>query len=107
VTHTCEQTCSDCISVPQCAVSHVRIPSETCNRNFRIQTCFDKHKINKLRGKTVREQKKKCVACGNLLMNKKHEFNKPYRANCKQNMEIGHLCYMVTIKNELPHNDNV
>jgi len=108
VTHKCEQACSDCMSVPPCTFSHVRIPCELCNRNFRSRTCFDKHKTNKLRGKTVCEQKKNCAACGSLLTNKKkHECNKPYCANCKRYMEVGHLCYMATLKNELPRSDNV
>jgi len=56
----------------------------------------------------VCEQKKKCVACGSLLTNKnKHECNKLYCAICKQNLEIVHLCYMATLKNELPRSDNV
>ena len=28
VIHKCEQTCSDCMSVPRCAFTHVRIPCE-------------------------------------------------------------------------------
>jgi len=55
----------------------------------------------------VCEQNKNCAECGRLLTNKKHECNKPYCANCKQNMEIGLLCYMATLKNELPRSDNV
>ena len=42
-----------------------------------------------------------------LLTNKKHECNKPCCANCKENMEIGHLSYMAMLKNELPRSDNV
>ena len=42
-----------------------------------------------------------------MLTNKKHECIKSYCANCKQNMDIGHLCYMATLKNELPPSDNV
>jgi len=58
VTHKFEQACSDCMSVPPCTLSHVRIPCELCNRNFRSRACLDKHKKNKLRAKTVCEQKK-------------------------------------------------
>jgi len=105
VTHKCEQACSDCMSVPPCSFSNVRIPCESCNKIFRSRVCFDKHKTNKLRGKTVCEQKKNCAACDRLLRNKKHECNKPYCANCKQNMEIGHLCYLATLKKELPRSD--
>ena len=67
--HKCEQTCSGCMSVPPCAFSEVRIPCESCNRNFRSQTCFENHKNNKLRGKTVCEQKRNCGTCGSLLTN--------------------------------------
>ena len=45
VTHKREQSCSDCMSVPPCAFPDVRIPCESCNRNFRSPACFDKHKI--------------------------------------------------------------
>jgi len=107
VTHKCEQACSDCMSVPSCTFSHVRIPCESCNRTFSNRVLFDKHKNYMLRGKTVCEQKKNCVACGSLLTNKNHECNKPYCANCKQNMGNGHLCYMATFKKELPRSDNV
>jgi len=48
VTHRCQETCSDCMSVPPCSYDAVRIPCELCNRQFRSRTCFDKHKINKL-----------------------------------------------------------
>ena len=59
-------------------------------------------------GERLCEQKKNCAACGSLLTNKKkHECNKPYCANCKRDMECGHLCYMATIKNELPRSDDV
>jgi hypothetical protein len=107
VTHTCDQSCSDCMSVPPCTFSGLRIPCELCNRNFRSQACFDRHKKNTLRGKTVCEQKRNCVSCGSLLTSKKHECFKSYCANCKRNVEIAHLCYMQPLKNRLPRNDNV
>jgi len=108
VTHKCEQAPSDCMSVPPCRFSHVRIPCELCNRNFRSRAFFYKHKTNKLRRKTVCEQKKNCAACCSLLTNKKkHVCIKPFCANCKRNLEFGHLCYLATLKNELPRSDNV
>jgi len=55
----------------------------------------------------VCEQNKNCVACGSFFTNIKHECNKPYCVNCKQDMEIGHHCYMATLKNELHRSDNV
>ena len=107
VTHKCEQTCSDCMSVPPCAFSEVRIPCESCNRNFRSQTCFGNHKKNKLRENTVCEQTRNCETCGSLLTKNKHECFKPYCANCRRNVEIGHLCYISPLKNEVPRSDNV
>ena len=74
VTHKCEKACSACMSVPPCTFSHVRIPCELCNRNFRTPACFDKNKTNKLKGKKLCEQKKNCAACCSLHTNKKkHE----------------------------------
>jgi hypothetical protein len=60
MTHKCDQACSDCMSIPPCVFADDgRIPCESCNRTFRSQTCFDRHKTNKLRGKkTVCEQKR-------------------------------------------------
>jgi len=96
-----------------CQFLHARFPifesrAGLCNRTFRSRVFFDKHKHNKLRGKTVCEQKKNCAACGSLLTNKKkHGCNQPYCVNYKRNMEFGHLCYMATLKNELPRSDSV
>ena len=58
LTHKCRETCNNCISIPPCVYTHVRIPCESCNRTFSSQSYFDKHKSNKLRGRTVCEQKK-------------------------------------------------
>jgi hypothetical protein len=69
VTHKCEQACRDCIYDPSCVSSDVQIPCESCNRNFSSRTCFDKYKNNKLRVKTVCEQKKNCVSYGSSLTN--------------------------------------
>jgi len=83
ITHKCEEICSDCMSVPPCAFSTVRIPCEACNRTFRSQSCFDKHKTNKLRRKTVCAQKKNCAKCDSLLTQRvKHECFIPYCVNC-------------------------
>ena len=55
VTHICDQTYGDCMSVPPCEFPGLPIPCVSCNRNFSSHTCFDEHKTNKLRGKTVCE----------------------------------------------------
>jgi hypothetical protein len=53
VTHKCDQACSDCMSIAPCIFADDRIPCESYNRTFWSQTSFDRHKTNKLRGKTV------------------------------------------------------
>jgi len=107
VTHKCAETCSDCKSVSPCMYSEERFPCESCNRNFRSRSCFEKHKTNKLDGKTVCENVRNCALCNVCVAKKNDECFKPFCANCKQNMDINHLCYMQPLKNELPSADDV
>jgi len=58
LTHRCEEMCSDCMSVPPCPYTDVRISCESCSRQFRSQAFFDKHNTNKLRRKSVRAEAK-------------------------------------------------
>ena len=98
------------MSTPPCTfpqAAAVRIPCESYTSTFRSQACFDRHKTNKLRRKTVCEQKRNCANCGSLLTRKKHECFKPFCPNCMQNREIGHLCYMKPLIDELARSDNV
>jgi len=107
VTHKCGEKCSDCRSVPPCTFSEERVPWESCYTNFRSRSCFEKHKANKLEGKTVCEKVRNCAVCNMYLSKKNHECVKPFCANCNKNMEINHLCYMQPLKNEVPSADNV
>ena len=107
VTHICDQACGDCMFVTPCELSGLGIPCEACNRNFSCNTRFDRHKANKLRGKTVCERKRNCVTCLCPIVGKKHDCFKPYCATCRRNVEIGHLCYMPTLKDRLPLGDYV
>jgi hypothetical protein len=95
------------MSIPPCACADVRTPCESWNRTFRSQTCFDGHKTIKLREKTVCEQKRNCPKCGLLLSRKQNECFKTYCENCMANKEVGHLCCMKPLKNELPRSDDV
>ena len=45
-THKYREKCTDCMSIPPCICTDVRIPCEACNRTFRSKACFDKHKTN-------------------------------------------------------------
>ena len=107
VTYTFDQSCNDCMSVPPCVFLGLRIPCESCNINFRSQKCFDNHKKNTARGKTVFERKRNCASCGRELTSKKNECFKTFCANCKFNVDIAQLCYMQTLKNRSQRNDNV
>jgi len=98
VTHRCQESCSDCMSVPPCPYAGVRIPCEACNRQFRSRACFDRHKTNKIGEKTVCE-KKNCTTCNTFITDKRHECFKQYCTNCNQHREIGHFCFMQTLKN--------
>jgi hypothetical protein len=95
------------IACPSRRAHYVKIPCESCKRMFRSQTCFDRHKTNKLRGKTVCEQKRNCPKCGLFLSRKQHECFKSYCENYSAYKEVGHLCYMKPLKNEVPRSDDV
>jgi len=42
VTHKCSEACSNCMSIPPCISTNVRISCGSCNRTFRSQACFEK-----------------------------------------------------------------
>ena len=91
-----------------CISTNVRIPCRSCNRTFRSQACFERHKTNKLKGKPVCMQKRNCAKCNSLILRKhKHECFKQYCSFRQQNREAGHYCYMRPLANELPRSDNV
>jgi hypothetical protein len=60
--HRCQKTCIDCMSVPPCQYDNVRIPCETCYRQFRSRACFDNHKTNKI-GKTPFVKRREIALC--------------------------------------------
>ena len=101
MTHACDQTCSDCMTSPPCAFSDVRIPCNECNRHFRSGTCFANFKQSMAKTISVCECKRCCATCGLLLKDDRHEFSNEFCANCKQNMDVGHLCYMKPLKDVL------
>jgi hypothetical protein len=53
-------------------------------------------------GKTVY-----CGKCSAIITEKKHDCNKRWYENCSENKEIGHLCFMRTLRNKLPTSDTV
>jgi len=52
--------------------------------------------------KSVCERKRCCDTCGWLVTHEKHECYKTFCDICKENKEIGHLCYMKPLKEALP-----
>jgi hypothetical protein len=108
VIHVCDQTCSEFLTNPPCLSVGVRIPCDECKRQFRRQTCFENHKKRSGNNKkSVCERKRCCGTCVGLITRKNHECNRRYCENCKQNKEVGHLCYMRTLRNELPSSDGI
>ena len=108
MTERCREKCTDCMSIPPCICTDVRIPCEACNWTFRSQACYDKHKTNNLKkDKTVCEQKRNCAKCNGLLDDSTHECFKSFCDNRQKNREYGLLCYMAPLVNKLPKSDNV
>jgi len=108
VTHVCDHTCSDCMASPPGAFFGTRFPCDGCNRHFRSRTCFVNHKQSSAKKKSLCERKRCCVTCGRLVTDARHECNKVYCANCKQNRNVDHLCYLKPLKDVLPDaNDKV
>ena len=108
VTHVCDHTCSDCMASPPGAFFGTRFPCDGCNKHFRSRTCFVNHKQSSAKKKSLCERKRCCVTCGRLVTDARHECNKLYCANCKQNRNVDHLCYLKPLKDVLPDaNDKV
>jgi hypothetical protein len=55
----------------------------------------------------VCEKKRCCESCGCHVKSKNHECNRHYCRTCGQNREVGHLCYMMLLKNKLLPGDKV
>lgn len=107
VAHICDQTRSDSLASPPRLFAGIRIPCDECNRHYRSQTCFDNHEKHLGANKKLCERQRCCGTCGGLTTRENHECNRRYCQNCNQNREIGHLCYMRPLRNELPVSDRV
>ena len=58
VTHTCDQTCSNCMAIPPCVATGVRIPCAESERLFRSHTSFSSHKRRIGNKRSVCERKR-------------------------------------------------
>jgi len=70
--------------------------------DFRNQTCYANHKQSTTKKRSVCVRKRCCATCGRLVTDARHECNKLFCANRKQNRDVGHLCYMKPLKDVLP-----
>jgi hypothetical protein len=52
-------------------------------------------------------RKKICESCGGLITRNGQECNRAYWITCRQNREIGHLCFMKPLQNEPVSTDTV
>ena len=91
----------------QYVFSAIRIPCAECNRHFRNQAYFvNKHRTSN--EKSICERRRSCATCGAFVMRGNHKCNKQYCEICKQKRDVGHLCYMRSLKGVLPANaDNI
>jgi len=102
VTHACYQTCSDCLASPPCAFSDFGYPWAKCIRHVRSRSSYDKHKLRTMNKKYVCERNLCPSTYRWAVTPGKNDFNKRFCNNCKQNKEIGGLCYMRPLKEALP-----
>jgi hypothetical protein len=108
ITHTCDQTCSDCMASPPCVQGRVRIPCADCIRHFRSQACFANHKLKHGNKKSVCDSKRVGPSCDAFIEPyRKHECGKHFCKTCNAFKETQHHCYMQPLKNVLPSGDGI
>jgi hypothetical protein len=101
--HICDQSCSECMTIPPCVQAGVRIPCAYCNRYFRSKTCFANQMLKRGNKNSVCGSKRFCETCDEFINpSRKHECGKHYCETCKANKERGHFCYVQRLKNVLP-----
>jgi hypothetical protein len=108
ITHTYDQTCSDCMAISPCVQAGFRIPCNDCNRHFRSQSCFANHKMKRENKNSVCEYERFCQSCDEFIIpGKKNERGKRFCETCKTIKERRHFCYMQPLKKVLPSGDRV
>jgi len=110
IRYICDQTCSDCMTSPSCAFVSVRIRCGDCNRHFRSPLCYDNHKKQQLGADRIRKNyvnRKNVAVSAVSLSSRKTRLNKQWCEKCKENEEVGHLCFMRPLRKVLPASDRV
>ena len=94
------------VSVAPCPYSDVRIPCESCNRQFRSRACFDRHKTTKIEKKTYVKIRGTVPRVINSYRIKGMNVSS-HTVLSGRNKEIDHFCFMQPLKNELPRSFDV
>jgi hypothetical protein len=85
ITHTCDRSCSDCMTSIPCVSAGVPIPYADYNRHFRSQNCFDNHMRRSGSEKGICERRRNFGSCGEpVIQNIKHECGKKFVGRAKR-----------------------
>lgn len=96
----CNNPCASCHHVHEDGVE-TPIHCEDCNRYFRNNHCFDRHKMTTQSGKSTCKTHYKCKICSQLINtnmhNKPHKFRESYCRTCRDFFDENHKCYMIPV----------
>ena len=88
---------------PNCPIDSW-VPCTDCNRFFKSQECFDRHKQNIGQGKSLCASFARCVECHNVVRRGRlrpdlHHCGQTKCSTCSRYVDNKHhLCYMQTVK---------
>ena len=102
--HLCPNSC-ECCRFPNCPIVSW-IYCDACNRYFKSQECFDRHKQSVGNAKSVCSELIKCPDCNTVVGRHKREPGKHHCGMrkcsiCKEYVQTeGHRCYMQPVKGQ-------
>ena len=97
--HLCDEMCKSCRGVG-CTIENNGMTCQECDRLFKNQTCYDRHKQEPLdgSGRTVCEKIKKCPKCHNSMdvrkLSKHPCVDNKTCSTCEAVLNPDHQCYM-------------
>ena len=97
--HLCDEMCKSCRGVG-CTIENNGIICQECDRLFKNQTCYDRHKQEPIdgSGRTVCEAVRKCPKCHNSMdvrkLNKHPCVDNKTCSTCEAVLNPDHQCYM-------------
>lgn len=101
--HRCENVCNYCRHAPLCANSRHMILCTECNRSFKGEFCFQRHKTLYLNENNewtnICNNYSICHKCSKFInkgkqMNKAHVCSDKYCQTCCKQVPANHLCYI-------------